>query len=205
MAGTTLDLDAGKQDELFDVARVAWAEAGRPEPHLAMSFWFAIGDGDEPRAQVHRHLRRYMNWIPAELVDAMAPTTGWAGTEDELLEVLRGFRGHRHRRGSLDSGELEHRSATPSGRGRELVRVAVGHSPEPLLGTDRTVPSVRRAVSVFRSRVPVEARSREVRVVGADRSREAAEWRFPQAPAARSVLAVRFRGAPGRSRRRLAR
>lgn len=103
MAGTTLDLDAGKQDELFDVARVAWAEAGRPEPHLAMSFWFAIGDGDEPRAQVHRHLRRYMNWIPAELVDAMAPTTGWAGTEDELLEVLRGFRGHRHRRGPVVS------------------------------------------------------------------------------------------------------
>jgi hypothetical protein len=32
-----------------------------------------------------------MNWIPAEYVDAMAPTTGWAGTEAELVEVLRGF------------------------------------------------------------------------------------------------------------------
>jgi hypothetical protein len=32
-----------------------------------------------------------MNWIPAEYVDAMAPTTGWAGTEGELLEVLRRF------------------------------------------------------------------------------------------------------------------
>ncbi|BBZ29778.1 hypothetical protein MMAD_40730 [Mycolicibacterium madagascariense] len=32
-----------------------------------------------------------MNWIPAEFVDAMAPTTGWAGTEDELLRVLREF------------------------------------------------------------------------------------------------------------------
>lgn len=91
MAGTTLDLDVAKQNELFDVARAAWREAGRPNPHLATSFWFAVGDGDEPRAQVHRHLRRYMNWIPADYVDAMAPTTGWAGAEDDLLEVLRGF------------------------------------------------------------------------------------------------------------------
>jgi hypothetical protein len=32
-----------------------------------------------------------MNWIPVELVDAMAPTTGFASTEDELLDVLRRF------------------------------------------------------------------------------------------------------------------
>ncbi len=32
-----------------------------------------------------------MNWIPAEYVDAMAPTTGWAGSEDELMAVLRKF------------------------------------------------------------------------------------------------------------------
>jgi alkanesulfonate monooxygenase SsuD/methylene tetrahydromethanopterin reductase-like flavin-dependent oxidoreductase (luciferase family) len=91
MAGTILDLDPTKQNELFDVARQAWAELGKPKPHLATSFWFAIGEGDEPRAQVHRHLRRYMNWIPEEFVDAMAPTTGWAGTEEELVDVLRRF------------------------------------------------------------------------------------------------------------------
>jgi len=91
LAGTTLDLDADKQNELFDVARDAWREAGRQAPHLATSFWFAIGDGDGPREQVHRHLRRYMNWIPAEIVDAMAPTTGWAGTDDELRAVLQRF------------------------------------------------------------------------------------------------------------------
>ena len=32
-----------------------------------------------------------MNWIPAEFVDAMAPTTGWAGNEDELRAVLLRF------------------------------------------------------------------------------------------------------------------
>ena len=91
LAGTTLDLDAAKQNELFDVARTAWADAGRPAPHLATSFWFALGDQEPARAQVHHHLRRYMNWIPAEFVDAMAPTTGWAGNEEELVEVLRRF------------------------------------------------------------------------------------------------------------------
>ncbi|MCV7349148.1 LLM class flavin-dependent oxidoreductase [Mycobacterium parmense] len=91
LAGTTLDLDVAKQNELFDVAREAWAQAGKPRPHLVTSFWFAFGPPERSRAQVHRHLRRYMNWIPAEYVDAMAPTTGWAGDEDDLLAVLRRF------------------------------------------------------------------------------------------------------------------
>jgi alkanesulfonate monooxygenase SsuD/methylene tetrahydromethanopterin reductase-like flavin-dependent oxidoreductase (luciferase family) len=91
LAGTTLDLDTTKQSELYDVARAAWASAGKPKPLLATSFWFALGDGSEARAQMHRHLRRYMNWIPADYVDAMAPSTGWAGNEDELLGVLKRF------------------------------------------------------------------------------------------------------------------
>lgn len=91
LAGTTLDLDVAKQNELFDVARDAWQQAGRAKPHLATSFWFALGDREQARDQVRRHLLRYMNWIPAEYVEAMAPTTGWAGSEDQLAEVLRGF------------------------------------------------------------------------------------------------------------------
>jgi alkanesulfonate monooxygenase SsuD/methylene tetrahydromethanopterin reductase-like flavin-dependent oxidoreductase (luciferase family) len=91
LAGTTLDLDVDKQNELFDVARAAWAQAGRPEPQLMTSFWFAFGTPEQSRAQVHRHLLRYMNWIPAKYVDAMAPMTGWAGSDDELAAVLRKF------------------------------------------------------------------------------------------------------------------
>src|SRR6202000_86623 len=91
LAGTTLDLDVAKQNELFEIARQAWAQAGKPRPHLATSFWFAFGAPDESRAQVHRHLRRYMNWIPAEYIDAMAPTTRFAGGEDDLAAVLRKF------------------------------------------------------------------------------------------------------------------
>jgi alkanesulfonate monooxygenase SsuD/methylene tetrahydromethanopterin reductase-like flavin-dependent oxidoreductase (luciferase family) len=91
LAGTTLDLDVVKQNELFDVARAAWAEAGKPKPHLITSFWFALGPVSAARRQVHRHLRRYMNWIPAEYIDAMAPSTGFAGSEEELVAVLRKF------------------------------------------------------------------------------------------------------------------
>jgi alkanesulfonate monooxygenase SsuD/methylene tetrahydromethanopterin reductase-like flavin-dependent oxidoreductase (luciferase family) len=91
LAGISMDLDVAKQDELFDVARSAWADADKPKPHLATSFWFAFGPPEQARAQVRGHLLRYMNWIPAEYVDAMAPTTGWAGGEDELEAVLRGF------------------------------------------------------------------------------------------------------------------
>ncbi len=91
LAGMTLDLDVDKQNELFDIARVAWAQAGKPAPHLATSFWFALGERDDARAQIHRHLRHYMNWIPADYVDAMAPSTGWAGSEEELFDTLRAF------------------------------------------------------------------------------------------------------------------
>lgn len=91
LAGITLDLDVDKQDELFEVGRLAWAQAGKPPPHLATSFWFAIGTPEEARAQIHRHLRHYMNWIPPKVVDAMAPHTGFAGTEDDLADLLRRF------------------------------------------------------------------------------------------------------------------
>lgn len=93
LAGITLNLDLDEQNRLFDVGRAAWAEAGKPAPHLATSFWFAFGSPEDSRAQIHRHLRHYMNWIPRAVVDAMAPITGWAGTQDQLAEVLRGFAG----------------------------------------------------------------------------------------------------------------
>ncbi|WP_211357032.1 LLM class flavin-dependent oxidoreductase [Nocardioides rubriscoriae] len=95
LAGVTLDLDPVAVGGLFDLARTAWAEAGRPSPRLTTSFWFALEPASGPagtaRAQVHRHLRHYMNWLPADLVDAMAPTTGFAGTPAQLREVLRRF------------------------------------------------------------------------------------------------------------------
>ncbi len=93
LAGFTLDLDVDATAALYDVARAAWSEAGRPAPLLTTSFWVALApsptDVPEARAQVHRHLRHYMNWLPPALVDAMAPTTGFAGTAAELRDLLR--------------------------------------------------------------------------------------------------------------------
>ncbi|SDN46177.1 Flavin-dependent oxidoreductase, luciferase family (includes alkanesulfonate monooxygenase SsuD and methylene tetrahydromethanopterin reductase) [Nocardioides szechwanensis] len=92
LAGITLDLDTDAVAGLFDQARTAWADAGKPAPRLTTSFWFALDDGDgSARSQVHRHLRHYMNWLPVGLVDAMAPTTGFAGTESDLRDTLKRF------------------------------------------------------------------------------------------------------------------
>ncbi len=91
LAGTTLDLDLDKVSELYGIARSSWAGAGKPPPRLTTSFWFALGPQASAREQVHTHLRHYMNWIPAEYVDAMAPSTGFAGSEDDLAAVLRSF------------------------------------------------------------------------------------------------------------------
>lgn len=94
LAGVTLDLDLTSVSSLFRHAEAAWAEAGRERPRLTTSFWFALADDENDpsaREQVHQHLRRYMNWIPQKSLDAMAPTTGFAGTEEQLRELLRGF------------------------------------------------------------------------------------------------------------------
>lgn len=92
LAGVTLDLDVTAVRDLFDLARQAWADQRRQAPRLTTSFWFALDDGDgSARRQLHRHLRHYMNWLPVELVDAMAPTTGFAGTAEQLRGVLAGF------------------------------------------------------------------------------------------------------------------
>lgn len=87
LAGMSLDVDLAEMAELFTLTRDCWREAGRPAPRVTTSFWFALGD--DARPQVHRHLRHYMNWIPGELVDALAVTAGFAGTEAELADLLK--------------------------------------------------------------------------------------------------------------------
>ena len=87
VAGFAPEVDIAAIGKTFDQAREAWQEAGRTPPRLTTSFWFAVGD--DPRTQIERHLNHYMNWIPREFVDAFATTAGFAGTVDELKDVLR--------------------------------------------------------------------------------------------------------------------
>lgn len=92
LAGMSLDADVTATEKLFDVAREAWSEAGRPAPRLTSSFWFALAEtSDDPRGQIHQHLHHYMNWLPPALVDAIAPTAGFAGTLAELRTLLDRF------------------------------------------------------------------------------------------------------------------
>ncbi|HEY0949705.1 LLM class flavin-dependent oxidoreductase [Nocardioides sp.] len=89
LAGMSLDLDPAEIGRVFALARDAWGEAGRPAPRLTTSFWFALGEEDAAREQVRRHLRHYMNWIPAAHVDALAATAGFAGPPGDLRDALR--------------------------------------------------------------------------------------------------------------------
>ena len=86
IAGFAPEVEVGAIGGIFDQAREAWSAVGRT-PRLTTSFWFAVGD--DPRGQIVRHLHHYMNWIPREFVDAFAPTAGFAGTIDELKDLLR--------------------------------------------------------------------------------------------------------------------
>lgn len=86
VAGFSFDLDVAAVGEYFAQVRNAWRERNRPPPRLTTSFWFASGEG--AREQVQRHLRRYFNWIEPAALEALLPTTGFAGSADELRTLL---------------------------------------------------------------------------------------------------------------------
>jgi alkanesulfonate monooxygenase SsuD/methylene tetrahydromethanopterin reductase-like flavin-dependent oxidoreductase (luciferase family) len=75
---------------VLDMARGAWKAAGRPErPTVNVASWFALGEPEAARAQVDVHLRRYLNWLPAEAALRMAATCGFAGTPTQLEALLQ--------------------------------------------------------------------------------------------------------------------
>lgn len=101
----------------FDLAREAWSAADRSPPRLIASFWYALGSTG--REQIQAHLRRYLNWLPAEQVEALLPTAGFAGDAAELDAVLQRLQ-------ALGADEV---ILTPTGNDpRELERLADGLS-----------------------------------------------------------------------------
>jgi alkanesulfonate monooxygenase SsuD/methylene tetrahydromethanopterin reductase-like flavin-dependent oxidoreductase (luciferase family) len=87
LAGMSLAADPDEIGTTFDLVREAWTALDRPAPRLTTSFWFALGD--DAREQVNRHLRHYFTWLPADLVEAMAPGFGFAGTPVELRDLFK--------------------------------------------------------------------------------------------------------------------
>jgi len=59
----------------FEQARVAWREAGRPEPRLATGFWFALPSaGGDGRAQMDAYVARYLNFLGRTAAARIAPS-----------------------------------------------------------------------------------------------------------------------------------
>ena len=70
----------------FDMARSAWREAGRAgEPRLVAINYFAVGDADAGRDDVHHYYRNFGN----EVADLIAG--GLRGTRDSILEAVKAF------------------------------------------------------------------------------------------------------------------
>jgi alkanesulfonate monooxygenase SsuD/methylene tetrahydromethanopterin reductase-like flavin-dependent oxidoreductase (luciferase family) len=70
----------------FAMVSEAWAQASRPKPQLGTSFWFAVGD--DARARVEAHLKRYFTWVSAAERDAIAGMAGFAGSAQELKDMI---------------------------------------------------------------------------------------------------------------------
>ncbi len=51
LCGMSFGPDPQEIAATFDLARKAWADAGRPRPHLGTSFWFALDDGGRGAAR----------------------------------------------------------------------------------------------------------------------------------------------------------
>lgn len=87
VVGFSFGPDVGEIAQYFRRVREAWQRAGRSTaPRLIVGFWYALGDGG--RDQLARHLRRYLNWLDAAAIEQLLPTTGFAGSQTELLQLL---------------------------------------------------------------------------------------------------------------------
>jgi alkanesulfonate monooxygenase SsuD/methylene tetrahydromethanopterin reductase-like flavin-dependent oxidoreductase (luciferase family) len=73
----------------FDAARKAWAEQARPAPHLATSFWYALGAN--ARAQLDEYLHRYLNFMGEGVAKSLAPLVTITSAT-ALRDALRALR-----------------------------------------------------------------------------------------------------------------
>jgi len=91
VCGMSFGPDPEEIGAYFDMVRKAWAEAARPAPQLGTSFWFALDEksGGGGRAQLETHLKRYFTWVDPAARDAIAASAGFAGSVQELRDMLK--------------------------------------------------------------------------------------------------------------------
>lgn len=89
LAGFSFGPSIAEIDGAFEHARGAWRELGRPAPQLTTSFWYALGP--DARAQLDAYLRRYLNFMGADVAENLLPlvTTTSAQALRDALRALR--------------------------------------------------------------------------------------------------------------------
>jgi alkanesulfonate monooxygenase SsuD/methylene tetrahydromethanopterin reductase-like flavin-dependent oxidoreductase (luciferase family) len=87
LTGFSWAADPDEVAPIFELARKAWAEAGRDAPKLKTAFWVAVGDGAQD--QLAGHLGRYLNWLPAAEREQSQKGSGFAGSAAQLRDLLR--------------------------------------------------------------------------------------------------------------------
>ena len=73
----------------FEHARQAWREQGKPAPHLATSFWYALGPN--ARAQLDDYLRRYLAFMGEAVAENLLPLVTITSAT-QLRDALRALR-----------------------------------------------------------------------------------------------------------------
>jgi len=86
LAGFSLGPGAEEMDRVFRSAEQAWRDAGREKPpHLATSFWYALGDGAESR--LGEYAARYLTVFgegPARALASQCRAAGQAALRESL-------------------------------------------------------------------------------------------------------------------------
>jgi alkanesulfonate monooxygenase SsuD/methylene tetrahydromethanopterin reductase-like flavin-dependent oxidoreductase (luciferase family) len=86
LAGFSFGPSIEEIENTFAFARDAWKQAGRSEPRLLTSFWYALGN--DAREQLDSYLHRYLNFFGADAAKALAKNVT-CDSAQKLKDMIR--------------------------------------------------------------------------------------------------------------------
>lgn len=87
LSGFSLTGSLAEIKQSFELMNAAWQQAGRAgKPRLIASFWYGIEA--QGKQKMLNHLQRYMNFMPAEIVDMLLPDAGFNGSIAQLKDFI---------------------------------------------------------------------------------------------------------------------